>query len=139
MFPGFAPAHNPMLAAASVAAACSGVLIAWALYVWRPALPDVIAGRLGLLYKLVAKKYYVDEIYGAVLVRPLVDGSRETLWRGVDVDVIDSAVNGVGRRALGVGSLLRLAQSGNIRSYAAWVLLGSVCVLVAVVVMGGWR
>jgi NADH-quinone oxidoreductase subunit L len=139
MFPALAPTHNPMLMVASITAACAGVVVAWALYIWRPALPDAVAARLGLLYRLVAHRYYVDEIYGAAVVRPLVNGSRETLWRGVDVDVIDGMVNGTGRRALDIGSLLRLVQSGNIRSYAAWVLLGSVWVILAVIALGGRR
>jgi hypothetical protein len=45
----------------------------------------------------------------------------------------------VGRRARGIGSVLRLAQSGNIRSYATWVLLGSVCALIALGAFGGLR
>jgi len=139
MFPEIAPAENPMLLAASIGAACGGVLVAWALYWWRPALPDMIARRLKWLYHAAFRKYWVDEIYAATVVRPLVGTSREVLWRGIDVEVIDGAVNGVGRRALGIGSLLRLAQSGYIRSYAAWVLLGAVSLLIALGVMGGLR
>jgi len=65
--------------------------------------------------------------------------SREVLWKGIDVEVIDGAVNGTGRRALGLGGLLRLAQSGNVRSYATWVLLGAVSLLIALGVLGGVR
>ena len=53
------------------------------------------------------------------------------LWRGVESGVIDGIVNGMGRRSRNVGSVLRRLQSGNIRSYAAWVVLGSVVVIVA--------
>jgi NADH-quinone oxidoreductase subunit L len=139
MFPEHAPAENPLLLAASIAAALGGVLVAWMLYVWRPALPDAIAGNIKWLYHAAFRKYWVDEIYSATVVRPLVEGSREVLWRGIDVDVIDGMVNGAGRRAFGVGSLLRLAQSGNIRSYATWVLLGSVGLMIALGVLGGPR
>jgi NADH-quinone oxidoreductase subunit L len=49
-------------------------------------------------------------------------------------------VNGIGTRARGVGNVLRRLQSGNIRSYAGWVLFGSVLVIVAMVaVTGGGR
>ena len=139
MFPEHAPPDNPLLLAASVSAAFGGALVAWALYSWRPALPDVFAARLKWLYLAALNKYKVDEIYNATVVRPLVGTSREVLWRGIDVEVIDGAVNGIGRRALGIGSLLRLAQSGYIRSYAAWVLLGAVSLLIALGVMGGLR
>jgi NADH-quinone oxidoreductase subunit L len=53
--------------------------------------------------------------------------------------VIDGAANGVGARARNIGGVLRLLQSGDIRSYATWVLLGSVIVIVAVELAGGIR
>jgi len=48
-------------------------------------------------------------------------------------------VNGIGRRARGIGEVLRLLQSGNIRSYATWVLFGSVVLIVALGLAGGMR
>jgi NADH-quinone oxidoreductase subunit L len=68
-----------------------------------------------------------------------VGGSRAVLWKGVDVGLIDGAANGVAARVRNVGSLLRLIQSGNIRSYATWVLLGSVLLIVAMGIAGGLR
>jgi NADH-quinone oxidoreductase subunit L len=79
----------------------------------------------------------VDELYDAAVVNPLVSGSRTVLWKGVDAGLIDGAVNGVGSRAQGFGSILKLLQSGNIRSYATWVLFGSVLVIVAIGIAGG--
>ena len=69
--------------------------------------------------------------------QPVVDGSREFLWRVGDVEVIDGAVNGVGTVARATGSLLRRAQSGYIRSYAAWVLAGSLLVIALMSLKGG--
>jgi NADH-quinone oxidoreductase subunit L len=136
--PAEAP-ENAALMAISIAAASAGVLLAWMLYVWRPGLADAFAARLKWLYVAALNKYKVDEIYGAVVVRPLLGISREVLWKGIDAEVIDGVVNGTGRRALGMGGLLRLMQSGNVRSYATWVLLGSVCLLIALGVLGGVR
>ena len=81
----------------------------------------------------------MDEIYDAAVVKPLVGGSRAVLWRVMDAGVIDGIVNGVGARARNVGGVLRLMQSGNIRSYATWVLFGSVLVIVALGIAGGMR
>ena len=53
------------------------------------------------------------------------------LWEGVDAGLIDGSVNGVGKAARGIGGLLRQLQSGNIRSYATWVVFGSVVLIVA--------
>ncbi|MGE5644190.1 MAG: NADH-quinone oxidoreductase subunit L [Acidobacteriota bacterium] len=139
VFPKLELHHNPALVFVSIAAALAGVAGAWVMYVWRPGLPEAIAARLGPVYRLVWNKYFVDQVYNAVVVRPTVAGSREALWRGVDQDIIDGAVNGVGARVRGIGNVLRRAQSGNIRSYAAWVLLGSVFVLIAYGLSGGMR
>ena len=57
----------------------------------------------------------------------------------MDAGLIDGIVNGVGARARNVGGVLRLMQSGNIRSYATWVLFGSVLVIVALGIAGGVR
>jgi NADH-quinone oxidoreductase subunit L len=91
------------------------------------------------LYTLVYNKYFVDEIYDAAVVKPLVNGSRVVLWKGVDAGMIDGAANGVGARARDVGGVLRLLQSGDIRSYATWILFGSVIVIVAIGLAGGIR
>ena len=81
----------------------------------------------------------MDEIYDAALVTPTVAISRAVLWKGVDVGLIDGMVNGVGARCRGAGSVLRLWQSGNIRSYATWILFGGVMLIVAMGLAGGAR
>jgi NADH-quinone oxidoreductase subunit L len=125
--------------AVTIAAGLGGIALAWFMYVLKPSVPDSIAGGLKGLYTLVYNKYFVDEIYDATVVKPVVNGSRVVLWRGADVGLIDGLVNGVGAFARKVGGGLRLMQSGNIRSYAAWVLLGSVVVIVALGIAGGIR
>jgi NADH-quinone oxidoreductase subunit L len=126
---------GPMLV--SVAVGLAGIALAWLFYVARPGLPDSLAASFSGAYKLIYNKYFVDEIYAAVVVNPLVTGSREVLWKAVDAGVIDGAVNGAGTASQGIGGLLKRLQSGNIRSYAVWVLLGSVLVLVAMGLAAG--
>jgi NADH-quinone oxidoreductase subunit L len=131
--------HDTALVVVSVAAGLAGIALAGVFYVLRPGLADRVTERLGFLYRLVYNKYFVDEVYQALVVKPLVGGSRDVLWQGMDVGVIDGAVNGVGLRARGIGRVLRLLQSGYIRSYATWVLLGSLAALVAISWAGGGR
>src|SRR5438067_7214001 len=100
---------------------------------------DSLAAAFKAPYTLIYNKYFVDEIYDATIVKPVVGGSRLVLWKGADVGLIDGIVNGIGERARNVGQALRLIQSGNIRSYATWVLLGSVLVIVALGIAGGLR
>jgi NADH-quinone oxidoreductase subunit L len=139
MFPLHEGHVEPLIAYLPFAAGFIGIGIAWWFYVLSPKLPDSIASGLGGLYKLVLNKYFVDEAYNGAVVQPLIQGSRTVLWRFVDVTVIDGTVNGVGKRSRGVGNILRLLQSGNIRNYAAWVVFGSVILLIAIGLSGGWR
>jgi len=66
------------------------------------------------------------------MVRPTVAGSRELLWKIVDVAGIDGIVNGVASLARAIGGGLKLMQSGNIRSYATWVVCGSIVLIVTI-------
>ena len=131
--------ENTVLMAISTLAGVTGIAVAWLMYIAKPGMADAFAGSVKGLYTLVYNKYFVDEIYDATVVNPVVNGSREVLWKGVDVGVIDGAANGVGDRARDIGGVLRLFQSGDIRSYATWVLFGSVIVIVAMSLAGGIR
>jgi NADH-quinone oxidoreductase subunit L len=139
IFPAMEEPEDITLAVISVAAGVAGIALAWLMYVARPAMADSLASGVKGLYTLVYNRYFVDEIYDTVVVNPVVSGSRAVLWKGFDAGLIDGAVNGVGARARNIGAVLRLMQSGNIRSYATWVLLGSVVVIVAMGIAGGLR
>ena len=118
-----------LLAGASVAAGLIGLFFAYLLYYKRPELPDRITANMHGIYTMVLHKYYIDEGYGAIFVKPLLALSTVVLWRGVDQGVIDGLVNGAGSASQGVGGELRRMQSGNIRSYAAWVAIGAAAIL----------
>jgi NADH-quinone oxidoreductase subunit L len=131
--------QNESLVYISVGAALAGIFVAWLFYVARPGLAESVAGALGGLYRLVYNKYFVDEAYDALIVNPIVDGSRVVLWRAVDAGLIDGAVDGAGSASRFIGGVLRLMQSGYIRRYAAWVVVGSILVILAVRFAGGAR
>jgi NADH-quinone oxidoreductase subunit L len=118
-----------LLAGTSVAAALIGLFFAYLLYYKRPELPDRITAKMHGIYTMVLHKYYIDEGYGAIFVKPLLALSTVVLWRGVDQGVIDGLVNGAGSASQGVAGELRRMQSGNIRSYAAWVAIGAAVIL----------
>ena len=120
----------------SVAAAVSGFLLAWTLYFRRPQLPARIATSLGGLYQAVVHKYYIDELYATLFVKPLIDGSTTILWHGIDQGAIDAAVNDSADAARHVSDSVRHMQSGNLRSYAGWVAAGSAVVIAYMVWMG---
>ena len=139
LFPAAEEHPEQALMVVSVLIGLFGIGLAAWLYVIRPGLADRFSASLGGLYRLVYHKYFVDEAYNAAVVQPTIKGSRTLLWRFFDVRVIDGFVNGVGARSRDFSNAVRLLQSGNIRSYATWVLFGSVFLLIAVRVLGGWR
>jgi len=117
--------------------ALAGLLVAWWFYIKSPQLPKKLAESLRAPYALVLHKYYVDELYNAAIIRPLLWISTNVLWHGLDETVIDGTVNGVARVARESGSELREIQSGNARSYATWVVIGAVGVTVLMIGLWG--
>ena len=125
-----------ILAGTSVFVAFFGWAIAWYLYKKRPDLPDRITAKIHGIYLTVLHKYYIDEGYGLLFVKPLLALSTVVFWRGVDQGIIDGLVNGAGSASKGIGNELRRMQSGNIRSYAAWVAIGSAAVIAYMIWLG---
>jgi NADH-quinone oxidoreductase subunit L len=120
----------------SVVAAGFGLMLAWLLYYRRPELPRHIANSLGGFYHAVVNKYYIDEFYAAIFVKPLVEGSTRILWHGVDQGVIDTTINSSADGAREFSDAARHMQSGNLRSYAGWVAAGAAVVIAYMTWMG---
>ncbi len=112
---------------AATAMALLGIASAYYAYVLNPHLPDRLAEGLKSLYLASLNKWYVDELYDRLFVRPTLKAAAE-LWKRVDVDVIDGAVNGIARAIAWGGWLLRLIQSGQTQHYALAMAMGIVIV-----------
>jgi len=125
-----------LLMGVSVLVAFAGLGLAWFLYIKNPALPAKIATASGGLYKLVLNKYWIDELYSAAIIGPLVAFSRVVLWQTVDQKVIDGSVNEMAVAARDVSQVVRQQQSGLVRSYAGWVAAGAAAVVAYMVWMG---
>jgi NADH-quinone oxidoreductase subunit L len=113
-----------------------GLLLAWWFYIKSPETPKKLAQSVRGLYTLVLHKYYIDELYNAVIVQPLLWISTNVLWHVIDEGAIDGTVNGIGRGMRESGAHVRQIQSGNARSYATWVVIGAVGV--TVLMLGIW-
>jgi NADH-quinone oxidoreductase subunit L len=127
------------MSALAVAVGLIGLLVAWWLYIKNPDTPKRLAKSMDGLYTLVYHKYYVDEIYAALIVQPLLWLATNVLWHLVDVGMIDGTVNGVADVAQAGGGEARQVQSGNARSYATWVVIGAVGFTALVVGLLGMR
>lgn len=125
-----------ILMGVSVAVALLGWFFAYLLYHRRPELPAKIAKSLNGLYEAVLHKYYIDELYAALFIKPLIDGSTRILWQGVDRKMIDNTVNSAADGAGHVSDEVRHMQSGNVRSYAGWIAAGAAAVIGYMVWLG---
>jgi NADH-quinone oxidoreductase subunit L len=116
------------LMALSLGVALIGIYTAWMFYRKNPKLPIKLGNSMKDTYNALLHKYYVDEIYGAAIVRPFFSLSRG-LWNFFDVQVVDGVVNGVGRFVRGAGGKIRGLQSGYVGGYALAMVLGLVVVI----------
>jgi len=117
-----------LLMAASVLVAFAGLGLAYVFYIVQPGLPMVLAYKAAGLYNLIYNKYWVDELYDALFVRPTVVVST-WLWRIFDTGVIDGLVNGTAEAVAVNSSLWRRLQTGNAQQYAVSMLLGALAIV----------
>lgn len=140
---------QPLVLTISVAVALSGLFLGWFLYGRKPLAlgqPDPLA-RLGPVWTFLQNKWYIDEIYNALIIQPVirladilrsfdqlvVDGlvnfsgkataSFAEFNRLIDVYIVDGAVNGIGRVGNFLGQELRLIQTGQVQNYMLIVLI----------------
>jgi len=121
-----------ILAIVAVASALIGLGVAFWLYIRQPGKPEQIAKSMRPVYNTLLNKYYVDEFYAAVVIKPLMWISTNVLWKFVDVAGIDGTVNGIASSATSLGDTVRHTQSGNTRSYAVWVVIGALVVIAVI-------
>jgi NADH-quinone oxidoreductase subunit L len=108
-----------------------GIGTAWQTYVRRPELPARAAARVPWAYQASLHKFYMDEVYDAGVIRPVM-GFAMWLWTFIDVKVIDGAVNGLAAAWGAFGRALRPLQTGRAQSYAFGVF-GGLFVLIIVI------
>jgi NADH-quinone oxidoreductase subunit L len=105
-----------------------GIVTAFVMYIAMPQLPAMLAARFGFIYRLLLNKYYVDELYGVIFVRPYRALAR-ALWHVGDEDIIDGIPRGgalIARSS--AGGLVRF-QSGSLAQYAFVMLIGLVVLI----------
>jgi NADH-quinone oxidoreductase subunit L len=122
-----------ILMVVSVVTAVAGILFARMLYVQYPGAAAAFTSRLGGFYTLVYNKYYVDELYERAIVRPGYAISDKIMFRLIDTGIIEGIVNGVGIVARLFGATFRLLQSGVVRTYAFFMLIGFLYLVYALV------
>ena len=125
-----APAHegmNLMIAGTSTLLAVIALALAWKVYVAKSGNADALAEKWGVLYQLSFHKFYIDEIYAA-LIKFFVDGIAKVLY-WIDVHIVDGIVNALGGLVQAVSEMLSPAENGQVQSYAGVYLFGVIVLL----------
>ncbi|MEK6335128.1 MAG: NADH-quinone oxidoreductase subunit L [Acidobacteriota bacterium] len=104
----------------SVAIAITGIAIGWFMFQKQP---------LRQMPRLLENKYYVDEVYDAAVIQPILVTSREGLWKLFDIGVIDGLIHTLGRTVVNLGKTFRHLQLGYVRGYAAIILAGALIII----------
>jgi len=123
---------EPILATISVLTALLGFFVAYVFYYRKPGSAAALAQKFRPIYSLLDHKYWVDEIYGLVIVAPLLMISRLFLGGLVEAGVVQGTSATLAGTTRGAGSIIRRMQSGNIRSYAGWLAIGAAAVIAIV-------
>jgi NADH-quinone oxidoreductase subunit L len=129
-FPEGNPLEFPLMGITLLGVAAS-VGLAWYLYVRAPEKPAEIAAKIKPLYVGSLNKWFVDEIYAAVLLTPLLTFSRQVLWAVVDAQIIDGAVNGAAAAVTSLGRLHGRLASGRVQVYALSIAAGAALIVTA--------
>jgi NADH-quinone oxidoreductase subunit L len=119
------PAWVPL---APTVVALAGIALAYGLYMLRPDIPGRLAARFDGLYRFLLNKWYFDELYDAVLVRP-ARRLAEFAWRTGDAKVIDGMPNGAAALAVDVARGAVRLQTGRVANYAFTMIIGLVVFL----------
>jgi len=122
------------LMSVAVAIALIGWIVAHYFYKLKPAAPTQLATSFSGGYKLLLNKYFVDEFYGYTIVKPLLGVSKYVLEYVIDYAILGGLTWLLGGIAMLTGAILQRWQSGNIRSYAAWLAAGAAAVLLFILV-----
>jgi NADH-quinone oxidoreductase subunit L len=124
------PEHSTelMLMGISVAVAIVGIVLAYVMYVARAQRPAEDDAQRSAPENLVYHKYYIDELYDNLIVKPVMALSTG-LYKFVENGIIDPIANGVGRVTLAGGQLLRAVQTGSVETYLILMVIGIVLIL----------
>ena len=113
----------------SVAVAITGILVAVVFYIKNPSIPVNLARRFSLAYKVLWNKYYFDEFYNLIIVRPSLFVARNIIVGFTDGAIIEGIVNGLPRFVGWLGSKVRTVQNGLLQYYGAIMAVGLFIIL----------
>lgn len=116
--------------AISVVAGFSGIGLAYYVFMLRPGMADNWVSEFRTVHRVLFNKYYIDEIYSFLIVRPTIWLAKNVLIGITDARVIEAIINGVPNAIGGVSRGLRKIQTGMLHHYATIMAMGALAVVV---------
>ncbi|GJM00279.1 MAG: NADH:ubiquinone oxidoreductase subunit L [Methyloligella sp.] len=113
-----------------------GLGLAWLYYIYNTSLPKITAKIFEPIYKFLLNKWYFDELYNVIFVKPAL-WLANILWKIGDMILIDGFVNGIASRSLDVTGKVKSMQSGYVYHYAFVMMIGLTALITYFVVTGG--
>jgi NADH-quinone oxidoreductase subunit L len=121
-----------VLSAVAITVFAIGFYFAYLFYYRRPGTAAALAARFQPVYSLLDHKYWVDEVYGALIITPLLGFARVGLGWIVEGGIVQGVGSGLAVTTRFLSAVVRRIQSGNIRSYAGWLALGAAAAIALV-------
>ncbi len=116
----------------SILVSLSGIGLAWFIYICKPHFADAIKSRFQFIYRVLWNKYYFDELYDYLFVKPTIYFSRTVVEKITDRGIIEGIVNGVPKLCYIAGKSMRNLQTGFMQHYAILMIIG-VCIILFII------
>jgi NADH-quinone oxidoreductase subunit L len=127
-------AEEWMVMGISVLVGFAGIGFAYFMYIVRPELPALVTRQFSAVHKVLFNKYYVDELYSFIIIRPTIWIAKNVLINVTDARIIEAIVNGVPSAIAAVSSGLRRVQTGLMQHYATIMATG-LLIIVAIMLL----
>jgi NADH-quinone oxidoreductase subunit L len=126
-----------MVMGISIACAIGGIVLSWIFYSLKPEIPKSLAANLKGIYTVLWNKYYIDELYDFIIVKPVKWVSNAILIDVTDGKIIEGIINGIPSGIRNFGERLRKLQTGYVQHYAISMALGVFVILTLVLIAAG--
>lgn len=120
----------------SIIAGLLGIITAWYMYILKPWVPEKLTNSFKGLYKILWNKYYVDELYSSLFVKPTLWIADKLIERITDIKIIEGIVNGIPKLIYKAGLWIRPVQTGQLQQYAMLMIAGVIIFVLIVLSIG---
>jgi len=116
--------HEKLVMTMSIIAGVAGIVIAGYIYIVKSTVSERLAKTFSGVYKVLWNKYYVDELYSFLFVKPTLWIAEKFIERFADIKIIEGIVNGIPKLIYKTGLLIRPVQTGQLQQYAIFMIVG---------------